>query len=256
MFFANAEVSSALDSPQLIFSPFTFAPASIFAESCSIEGVGGRLVTKMALKDVPELNLLESIAQDIHDGAVRQIAFQQGASYFDTKVLVTNRHELVEPGQVIRCMVGTATASGGKAVVTQTIENIVPLRSLLEAPRTSKDRWTEILHHMGAGGDPVTHFLGCYLILAAHHADDQEKIDEFIKAHEPDVLMETRHRPRRHKPGETSPVTETIYRRLRNELMHVLDFEAPRDPRELYAAVKKHSRGMARLARIKISQLD
>ncbi|MFC3461542.1 hypothetical protein [Massilia haematophila] len=41
MFFAKAEVSSALvDSPQLIFLPFTFTPASPFAESCSIEGVG------------------------------------------------------------------------------------------------------------------------------------------------------------------------------------------------------------------------
>jgi hypothetical protein len=257
MFFAKAEVSSALvDSPQLIFSPFTFAPATTFAESCSIEGVGGRLVTKMALKDVPELHLLESIAQDIHESAVRRIAFQQGASYFDTKVLVTNRYELTESGQVIGCTVGTASCSGGKVVVTQTIEDIVPLRSLLEAPRTSKDRWTEILHHMGVGGDPVVYFIGCYLILAAHHEDDQDRIDEFIKAHEPGVLMETRHRPRRNKPGQTCPVTETIYRRLRNELMHVLDFDAPRDPRELHAAVKKHSSGMARLTRIKISQLD
>lgn len=256
MFFANAKVSSALDSPQLIFSPFTFAPASVFAESCSIEGVGGRLVTKMALKDVPELHLLETIAQDIHESAVRRIAFQHGASYFDTRVLVTNRRELAESGQVIRCMVGAASFSGGKAFIIQTIEDIAPLRSLLEAPRTRKDRWTEILHHIEAGGDPVAHFLGCYLILAAHHADDQDRIDEFIKTHEPGVLMETRQRPRRNKPGQTSSVTETIYRRLRNELMHVLDFDAPRDPRDLHAAVKRHSRGMARLVRIKISQLD
>lgn len=256
MFFANAEVSSALDSPQLIFSPFTFEPTSTFAESCSIEGIGDRLVTKMALKNVPDLYSLETIAQEIHDIAVRRIALQYGTSYADTKVLLTNRRELTESGQVIRCTVGTASCSGGKVVFTQTIEDILPLRSLLEAPRTNKDLWTEIFHHMYAAGDPVVYFIGCYLILAAHHSDDQDKIDEFIKTHEPGVLMMTRHRPDRRKPGQTRPVTESIYRRLRNELMHVLDFDAPRDPRELHAAVKKHSRGMARLVRIKILQLD
>lgn len=207
------------------------------------------MVTKMALKDVPELHLLESTAQDIHESAVRRIAFQYGVSYSDTIVLVTKRYERTESGQVIGCTVGTARCSGGKVVVTQTIEDIVSLRSLLEAPRTSKDRWTEILNHMGAGGDPVAYFIGCYFILAAHHADNQEKIDEFIKMHEPGVDVETRYR-------RGKPVTETIYRRLRNELMHVLNFDTPLDPRELHAAVQKHSRGMARLARIKISQLD
>jgi len=38
MFFANAEVSSALDSPQLIFSPFTFNEGDPIGRSFALAG--------------------------------------------------------------------------------------------------------------------------------------------------------------------------------------------------------------------------
>jgi hypothetical protein len=255
MYFADAKVSSDLDWLKLNFQPFVFIPGSDHAESCAIESVDRKIITKMKLRNVPELDSLEIVASEIHEIVVRRLALQYECSYSNTEVSITNRKQINDEGTVIYCSVGRATATGGKVTVSRGITDITPLRSMLELPFSIKDRWAGILHHVQAPGDPVVEFLGCYQILAAHHGDDQDKIDKFIKSNEPGVRMEVRDRFKKDRTRPTQ-VTETIYRRLRNELMHVLDFASPRDPREIYTEVKKYRSGLARLAKMLISQLN
>lgn len=255
MYFADAKVSSDLDWLKLNFEPFVFVPGSDHTELCSIESIDGKIITMMKLKSVPEMDSLEIIASEIHEIVVRRLALRYGCSYSNTEVSITNRKQISEAGTVVNCLVGKATCSGGKATVSMGITDITTLRSMLELPFTTRDRWAGILHHVQAPGDPVVEFLGCYQILAAHHDDDQDKIDEYIKANEPEVRMEVRDRLNKAQT-RTSEVNETIYRRLRNELMHVLDFDSPRDPREIYAEVKKYRSGLARLAKMLIFQLN
>jgi hypothetical protein len=51
-------------------------------------------------------------------------------------------------------------------------------------------------------------------------------------------------------------INETIYTRLRNELMHVLDFQNPRAPELIYNDIAMYLPGLVRLAKIQISFLD
>jgi hypothetical protein len=255
MYSADADVSSKWDGLVLNFESFNFNPDSEYVTHCSISSTEGKVKTRMKLEGVPEMESLEAIATEVHETMIRRLMLHYGCTFSETSAFVSNRKAISDDGNVIRCMVGRATCTGGRATVSMGINDTGPLRQIFELPVTEKDRWAAILHHVEEVGNPVVGFIGCYHILASHHHDNQKKIDEYIKTNEPNVRMEVRYRSGRNG-SQPIQVTETIYTRLRNELMHVLEFTTRRDPREVYAEVRKYRGGLYVLAKNLIAELD
>lgn len=251
MYSATATVITHM--PGVRFDLFKYQVDDDSVKKCSISCIdGATIVSEIDFENMPSEIAISKKARDIHRCAVLRLCSEYGDVISEPKISLSNvvDHGSDDDVMVITATAALASASGLKATLTvgRSAETI---KALVEPAYTKRDMWLNFLSQVRTSGSPIVEFLGCYMILASHHSDQQKTIDSFIKNEEPQVpfLM------RKHSIKDYE-INESIYTRLRNELMHMLDFQSPREPELIYNDIAMYLPGLVRLAKIQISLLD
>jgi hypothetical protein len=255
MYSAQVVVTSALKfgiRNQVIFDIEYGSEIPVVKRCCFSSPTGMELVSTITLADVVTYEDLEAIARQIHEIALRRLEAGGDLHAQEATVKLLNvQWPGYDPnGATARPRGVEATASVGMITVVS-YKSRQEIKAILEAPSSIKDVWLEMLHLARTANNPVVEFLGYYQVVAAVFEDPPQKIlDNFFE--EFDKSMP----PLTAKPRSNQ--TETVYTRLRNELVHVRkrsqEVDAPKHPLDVRTEVVRHLPGLRRLAGIAIEK--
>ena len=246
----DASIVLAVLLPAGQFSRVQFDPGSTFCRDASVECQDqSELKVTARIENVDSSKDLRRISAEVILEIVTRLEAQTHllcADVSERAVEISNAKSSAG-AFIIVTTEGNIVANSSRAKITYSHQPAM-IKGLLEGPPPPNPVYAEMLHHARASGNEIVEFLSYYYLLAAIVGDTQSIVDGWIVANTPQQLPASTPVPGR--PGKT----ETVFTRLRNELMHVRYVKkAPRNALAVRAEVAAWLDQMRELAFIAVT---
>jgi hypothetical protein len=237
MFKGTVSFTAQVEGAGVRFIRLAYNPNERGVDKVEIEGPDGQTIQAVVhLLAVPTPEEGIRRARQVFDTALTRLAFHYGLVVQTPAITGELFLPLQQGGHGVsfvasRCLDGCA--------VNRLVATITPnaLRARLQQEAPGEQYFGLFVSALRATG-PAEQFMHLYNLLLMFCHDDQVEVDDFIRAEEPRVPQS----PCPRKPG----VQETVYTRLRNELVHA---QAGIDREDARREMAGRLRGLIELAR-------
>jgi hypothetical protein len=210
------KVSTELKIRGLIVKPLFLKPPSLEVKFWEVECDDVRFVSQFEVESNGTSHEIIEEAQRLHNHALAIAEGLYGILGGETNL--TDQLLGDEAGMRIAASVGIAVARGARATLTITPQPADVAKYLCAPLDPVSLAMLELYRHILQSADPIAKFLGCYQLLDMAIDAGQDKIDDHIMHLQPQTLVSSKPPERITRKGNPD---ETIYTRLRNELMHI-----------------------------------